>query len=180
MTQLVLTAIGDDREGLVSALAEQVDLHGGNWLESGLSHLAGKFAGVVLIEVPEDRVQELTDALGDLHRAVGLRVDVTEAKLSSADDAPGDPAHTQILHLHLVGQDRTGMVREVTSALAVQHASIEDLRTWTSDAPQGGGVLFEAEALVRLPEGRDPAEVREALERIAAELMVDLDLDETS
>ncbi|PZO58332.1 MAG: transcriptional regulator, partial [Pseudoxanthomonas suwonensis] len=36
MTQLVLTAIGDDREGLVSALAEQVDLHGGNWLESGL------------------------------------------------------------------------------------------------------------------------------------------------
>lgn len=185
MTQLVLTAIGDDREGLVSALAEQVDLHGGNWLESGLSHLAGKFAGVVLVEVPQDRVQELADALGDLHRAVGLRVDVTEAKHSSADTstadyATGDPAHTQILHLHLVGQDRTGMVREVTSALAVQHASIEDLRTWTSDAPQGGGVLFEAEALVRLPEGRDPAEVREALERIAAELMVDLDLDETS
>lgn len=185
MTQLVLTAIGDDREGLVSALAEQVDLHGGNWLESGLSHLAGKFAGVVLIDVPEDRVQELTDALGDLHQAVGLRVDVTEAKLSSTDgaiteDAPGDRALSQVLHLHLVGQDRTGMVREVTSALAVQHASIEDLRTWTSDAPQGGGVLFEAEALVILPEGRDPAEVRDALERIAAELMVDLDLDEPS
>lgn len=177
MTQLVLTAIGDDRGGLVSALSEQVDRCGGNWLESGLSHLAGKFAGVVLVEVPEDRVQELTEALDGLHQSVGLRVDVTDAQL--AGDEPGATA-SEPLRLHLVGQDRTGMVREVTSALAAQQASIEDLRTWTSDAPQGGGVLFEAEALVKLPADRDPAEVREALETIAAELMVDLDLDEPS
>lgn len=176
MTQLVLTAIGDDREGLVSALSEQVDLHGGNWLESGLSHLAGKFAGVVLVEVPEERVQDLTRALEDLHQSVGLRVDVTDARLAAG--ASGDAGAQEPLRLHLVGQDRTGMVREVTSALAAQGAGIEDLRTWTSDAPQGGGVLFEAEALVALPAGRDPGEVREALERIAAELMVDLDLDE--
>ena len=71
-----------------------------------------------------------------------------------------------------------GLVREVTTALAALHASIEELRSWTTDAPQGGGVLFEAEALVHLPAQGDPTEVREALERIAGELMVDLEVDD--
>lgn len=180
MTQLVLTAIGDDREGLVSALAEQVDLHGGNWLESGLSHLAGKFAGVVLVDVPEDRAEELTAALASLQQSVGLRVDVTEARTAERDAMLADgPAEGSVpLHVHLIGQDRSGMVREVTTALAELHASIAELRSWTTDAPQGGGVLFEAEALVHLPAEGDPTEVREALERIAGELMVDLEVDD--
>ena len=181
MTQLVLTAIGDDREGLVSALAEQVDRHGGNWLESGLAHLAGKFAGVVLIDVPEDSAAQLTEALAALEGTVGLRVEVTDARraaATAADRADGAGGPSTSLRLSLVGQDRTGMVREITTALAEQGASIEDLRTRTSAAPEGGGMLFEAEALVHLPSSLDPAQVREALETIAAELMVDLDLDD--
>ena len=69
------------------------------------------------------------------------------------------------------------MVREVTTALRWQGATIDGLRSWTREAPEGGGMLFEAEAEVRLPADAHEDGIRGALEQIAAELMVDLELD---
>ena len=86
-------------------------------------------------------------------------------------------APSRPLRLHLLGQDRTGMIREVSSALRSQGATIDGLRSWTREAPEGGGMLFEAEAEVRLPADADEDGIRGALEQIAAELMVDLELD---
>lgn len=48
MATFVLTVIGDDRPGLVSALSARVSARGGSWERGQLIHLAGKFAGVVL------------------------------------------------------------------------------------------------------------------------------------
>ncbi|WP_114855714.1 glycine cleavage system protein R [Brachybacterium sp. YJGR34] len=173
MTTYVLTAIGDDRPGLVAALAAAVDEHGGNWVDSQLSLLAGKFAGIVLVEVPEQNVDALLAALPALAASEGLSVEATEGTAGSGSpDASGEA-----LSLHLLGQDRTGMVREVTAALRSQGATIDGLRSWTREAPEGGGMLFEAEAELRLPAGTDQGQVRDALEEIAAELMVDLELD---
>lgn len=171
-TTYVLTAIGDDRPGLVAALAAAVDEHGGNWVDSQLALLAGKFAGIVQVDLPDERVEAFLDALPALADEVGLDVEATEGGAQDASDGP-----RSALRLHLLGQDRTGMIREVTSALRSQGATIDALRSWTREAPQGGGMLFEAEAEVRLPADADEHGVREALERIAAELMVDLELD---
>ena len=48
---LILTVIGDDRPGLVERLSSVVSQHQGNWLESSMSHLSGKFAGIVRMHV---------------------------------------------------------------------------------------------------------------------------------
>ncbi len=66
MAHLVLTVVGDDRAGLVQSLADAVASHGGNWETSELAELAGAFAGIVLVSVPDDRVDELTRALEGL------------------------------------------------------------------------------------------------------------------
>ncbi|WP_420113045.1 glycine cleavage system protein R [Pseudactinotalea sp.] len=168
MTLLVLTAVGDDREGLVSALSRAVEAHGGNWLDSQLARLAGKFAGIVLVDVPEENVRAFTDAAAGLREQIGWKVDSTPA---------GDGGEAgRAVHVHLVGLDRSGMVRRVSAALAEQHVSIHRFRSWTHDAPQGGGLLFEAEAVVTLPHGVEEETVRRALEPIADELVVDLEL----
>ena len=153
MTTYLLTALGDDRPGLVAALASAVDEHGGSWVDSQLALLAGKFAGIVEVDLPDARVE------------------------ATAAEAVPRTAPSRPLRLHLLGQDRTGMIREVTTALRSQGATIDGLRSWTREAPEGGGMLFEAEAELRLPEHAEEADVREALETIAAELMVDLELD---
>ena len=80
MATLVLTAIGDDHAGLVRALSGVIESHGGNWETSRMAHLAGKFAGIVMVTVADDKADEL---IGDLKPLAdqGL-LDIT-AKLSS-------------------------------------------------------------------------------------------------
>ena len=52
METLVLTVIGDDRPGLVSALSACLSGHEAVWQRSQMSRLAGKFAGIVEVVVP--------------------------------------------------------------------------------------------------------------------------------
>ena len=151
MASLLLTVIGDDRPGLVSAVSALVEARGGSWQRSQLTRLAGKFAALA---------------------AEGLSVRVEDAGPADAQPADGPATFT----LHLVGQDHPGIVAEISSALAARGVGIEELLTDVVDAPMGGGTLFEARATLRMPPGAD-AEVRADLERLADELMVDLELD---
>lgn len=170
MATLVLTVIGDDRAGLVDALAGPITRRGGNWDRSHMARLAGKFAGIVVVSVGDDQVDALSADLGTL-TAQGL-LDVSVA-IASTDDAPADD---ELLQLHLIGQDRPGIIREIAAALAERNVSIEELETSASSAPMSGELLFEAAATLRVPADTDPGDLRSTLEAIANELMVDLDV----
>lgn len=167
MAQLVLSVVGDDRVGLVGALADRVAAHGGNWERSELAELAGTFAGIVLVSVPDDRVPALTEALRELDGM--LRVTVhSGAPASAAEDTDRTLAFT------VLGNDRPGIVREVTAAIAAHALSIDAFRSRTLDAPMAGGTLFEASVEVHLPPGEDAAAITRALEDVAGEIQVDL------
>ncbi|WP_246167731.1 glycine cleavage system protein R [Propionivibrio limicola] len=99
-TSLVLTAIGNDRPGLVEQLAKVISDHQGNWLESSMSHLSGKFAGIVCISVPNNGIEALTAALAGIE---GLRV------ISEISEDAGSASKARRLKLSLVGHDRIGM-----------------------------------------------------------------------
>jgi glycine cleavage system regulatory protein len=172
MATLVLTVIGDDRAGLVDALAAPIVEHDGNWDRSHMARLAGKFAGIVVVTVPDERVGDLTSRLGTL-AGQGL-LDVTVA-IAAPD---GTPDRDSFLQLHLIGHDRPGIISEVAAALARRAVSIEELETSSSSAPMSAERLFEATATLRVPAGIDPADLRSTLESIANELMVDLDVTE--
>lgn len=170
MRTIVVSVIADERPGLVAELAGVVAEHGGNWLESQMGRLAGKFAGAVLVQVAEDRVEGLTAALGQLSH-VGV-VDVSTAGSMTAE------AEADTVALQVVGQDQPGIVREVTTALAEHGLSIEQLTTATSDAPMSGETLFEAVAVVRLSAGQDLSSVRSSLDELSTELRLDIQFDD--
>jgi glycine cleavage system regulatory protein len=174
MADLVLTLIGPDRPGLVEAVAEVVAAHGGNWIESRMAHLAGKFAGILRVEIAPERAPELSAALAELE-ARGLKV-VGEP---STQQAPS-PAAGRSLDLELVGLDRPGIVRELSQLLANGGANVEELSTDRSSAPMSGEMLFSARARVRLPGDADLATLRAALERLASDLMIEVRLVETA
>lgn len=168
MATLVLTVTGADRAGLVSSLSTSVADHGGSWLTSRMARLAGTFAGVVLVEVPDERVEAFRDGVSQLS-ATGLDVVVKAAGAASAN--AGIP-----LRLNLIGHDRPGIVHQISAALAAHGASFEQLETRTREAPMSGGVLFEVEADVIAPSSADVPALHSALEAIADELMVDIEL----
>lgn len=169
MATLVLTVIGDDRAGLVNTLAEAITAHGGNWERSQLAELAGKFAGIVMVTVPEHRVDELTAAVKPL---AGLLDVAVHAGADEAGDAPPVPAsHVQV---DLIGNDHRGIVRDVSGVLTRHRLSIERLITETREAPMAGGRLFEAHLTAPLPPATDLAALQADLERLATEIVVDI------
>lgn len=170
MTSLVLTVIGPDKPGLVEMLAQTITENGGNWLESGMSRLAGKFAGILITEVPEDKAASLTAALTALD-AQGLKVTVEQSSAPETIDA------SQHFKLELVGHDKPGIVRDISSALAKRHVNVERLYTELVSGSMSAELLFKAEAELLASSDLDLDELQQDLENIASDLMVDITLD---
>ena len=168
---LVLTVIGPDQPGLVEALAQTVADHGGSWEGSRMARLAGHFAGILEVRVPGEGAAPLFKALHQLEGR-GLRVIVEDARNTA------EPAASRQLALELVGQDRPGIIRDISAGLTAIGVNVAELSTECSPAPMSGETLFSAKALLHLPATRSVDELREVLEKIAADLMVDIDLAE--
>ena len=164
----MLTVIGDDRPGLVSALSSRLTAHGAGWERSQMSRLAGKFAGIVEVAVPEGAADALLD---DLRGLADEGLEVTVARTESPAASP-DLRWT----LSVVGADRPGIVAEISTLLSERDISIEELGTAVTHAPMAGGMLFEAHASLAAPATADAADLRSALEALADELMVDVAL----
>jgi glycine cleavage system regulatory protein len=163
----VITLVGEDRSGLVSAVADAVSAHGGNWEGSQLAERAGVFAGVIEISVTADSAPGVWAAL----RALDDRLTVT-AVAGAEQDSAGTSERRLVISL--VANDRPGIVRDVSAALAAHGLSIDEFTTEVRDAAMAGGRLFEASALAHAAPSTDLAAVRDDLERLAAELQVEI------
>jgi glycine cleavage system regulatory protein len=170
MLTLVLTVVGDDRAGLVSSVADIVDAHGGNWENSELAELAGAFAGIIEVSVSADRADALRRALESLAATLAVTVHTGAAGASASV--------SRRVTLDVVGNDRPGIVREVSAALTARGVSIERMSTQTTDAAMAGGRLFEAAIAVTLVDGVDVDDLVAELERLAAEIQVDVSLSD--
>lgn len=166
---LVMTMIGQDRPGLVEMVARLVASHGGNWLESRMCRLGGQFAGILRIQVAEPQQAALTRTLQDL-ATHGLSVVV------HPDDAVAPTPGGRLALIELVGQDRPGIVRHISSILAAQGVNVEELRTECVSAPMTGELLFKAQARLQVPPVCNLANLRRELERAAGDLVVDVSL----
>lgn len=165
-SSLILTLSGADRPGLVESVAEVVRDHGGNWEESRMARLAGQFAGVVHVTVPSERLDSLANAVRQVE---GLTVTLRGGEQSESSG--------EVYELELVGADHEGIVSRVSSVLASGGVSIEELWTGREEAPHAGGMVFRARATLRAPSRRDMERIREALEKLAAEVMVEIWID---
>lgn len=168
-TSLVLTCIGPDRPGLVESLSRVVADHDGNWVESRMAHLGGQFAGLLRVEVAPDDSAKLVEALESLGGG-GFQITVT------ASD--GEPARAErLVKLSLVGNDRPGIVRDISRVLAAHEVNVEELETSCTSAPESGEALFQAKARLHVPSSVSTDVLRDGLEEIANDLMVDVDLE---
>jgi len=165
MAAVILTVVGSDRPGLTKALADAVHAAGGNWLESHLARLGGRYVGSVLVDLPDGAMATLEAAAQHID-AEGLSVTVLAAVEQPA-------LAGTMLRLELVGQDRPGIVREVTTVLAGLGVNIEDFTTSIEAGAQSGLPLFRATARLLVPAGTSTDAVGAALEASSGEIMVD-------
>lgn len=169
-TSIVLTVVSNDHPGIVEALSEVIADHGGNWAESSMMSLAGKFAGILLVQVPSDRVDAFNTALEALD-AKGMQI-----VAQSCDSSPSSGSAREH-SIELVGQDRPGIVHDITEVLAKHGINVQELETKVQSASMSGESLFMAHASIFIPADADMDKLQDELEELANELMVDIELE---
>ena len=161
---MVLSIIGKDKKGLVDEVAKAVKNAHGNWLRSSFCHLSGHFAGFVEIMLPQENHNALVN---NCHALSNLQITLVPANEHTKSD-------TKELHLRVTGNDRNGIVSDVTGALKTFDLNIIELDTKCESAPNWGSLLFTANIVVEVPTQFDTSKLTQAIEEIADDLMVDL------
>lgn len=173
MAQLILTAVGPDRPGIVGELTAHLHAAGGNILDSRMVNLRGEFAMMILLELPDDRARALAEALPRQGQAMGLRVSVTPQEQPAARP----PQRGLPYRLKTYSMDQPGIVARVSAVLQSLGVNIEELEARQESAPFAGSPLFSTEMRLTVPPGVPLGELRRQLEAVGSELNCDIDLD---
>lgn len=166
MKPIIFTLVGQDKPGLISDLAKTVYAMGGNWLGSNFSHMAGHFAGFVQIDLPLEKHQALIEQLSQ-HPDLKIHL------LPGITDLPADQ---QSVIIDIMGNDKTGIVQELTQILSQFNLNIVKFDSCLESAPNWGNALFKAKATINVAADFDLAALREKLESVANDLMVDIEI----
>lgn len=169
-TSIVITVVSDDHPGVVEALSEVIADNGGNWAESSMMSLAGKFAGILLVQLPGENVEAFFAALKGLDSR-GMQIVAQLSDAAPVDDSAREHS------IEFVGQDRPGIVHEITQVLADFDINVKELETTVQSASMSGESLFMAQAQIFIPPGTDMNKLQDKLEDLANELMVDIELE---
>ena len=123
-----------------------------------------------MAKVPDANLAALEDSLRRLE-AGGLHVTIERG-------APSAEKPSRLVRLDILGNERPGIVRDVTQVLSGLGVNIEDFTSSLESAPFSGVEMFRASARLRTPDGLSLENLRKALERLAGEIMVDLAIGE--
>ena len=166
---LVLTVIAVDRPGIVDSLASAIRRHNGNWLESSMSRLGGKFAGILLVEIADSEAAALqAELLALKESSISVQTQTAQAETK--------PELTEV-RLSIVANDRSGIVEEMAHVLAASGVNVEYLETCVESAPMSADLLFRAEATLGLPQNMSLQDVTELLEDLSDDLFVEISQD---
>ncbi|HLF30771.1 MAG TPA: ACT domain-containing protein [Xanthomonadales bacterium] len=168
---VVLTIVSDDHPGIVESLSRVLSNHGGNWIESSMLSLAGKFAGILLASVPKEQLDGFLSALQALD-SQGMHI------VAQTSSEPPPAGKMREFELELVGQDRPGIVHDISEILTRHQVNVHELETECQSASMSGELLFLARARMQMPASASMENLRRDLENLANELMVDIKLQE--
>jgi len=167
-THLVLTVIADDKPGLVESLSQIIASNSGNWLESSMSQLAGKFAGILRVSVDDDRAENLIEELNGLSSEIKLIIE--KAVYESAGQ------QSRMYELSLVGNDRPGIIKEISAVVSELGINVERLNTECTPAPMSSDALFKAKATLEVPENVALEQLQNKLEQLTDDLIVEIEV----
>lgn len=169
MSSLVISAMGADQPGLVDALTEALKAYRVNVADSRMINLAGQFAIVMLIELPEDQLESLQSRLPGEAERIGLKVII--GRSGEATLRPGVP-----LHIHTYSMDQPGLVHRIAHLLHTLGINIEEMDTFLEHGPHTGTPLFTMDMVVTVPGTASLADVRSRLEQLCVELNCDVEI----
>ena len=171
MSQIVITAVGPDKPGMVGELTGHLSAAGANILDSRMINLRGQFAIIMLVEADEGRAAALKSGLPAACTGTGLTIEITDGR-TAAPAVKGVP-----YRIKTYSMDQPGLVHKISDALRGHGVNIEELVTRQESAAFAGTPLFIMELRVTVPAEVAVRKLRGELEKVCEGLNMDLDME---
>jgi len=164
---LVISALGEDRPGIVHRLTQAVHEHGANIADSRMTILGGEFAVLLLVSAPWNAIAKLEDQLPALAKSLDLTL--SSKRTSARKDAP----EAMPYHVEVVAIDAPGIVYRVSDFFSSQGCNIQDLQTSRYLAAHTGAPLFSMHMTLSLPRDKAIGQLREQFFNLCDEMNLD-------
>jgi glycine cleavage system transcriptional repressor len=171
MERVVISAIGEDRPGIVNELAATIRELGLNIEDSRMTVLGGEFAVLMAVAGSADAIRELGPRFASTCARLGL------AHLFRPTRARTPSGHLLPYSVTVTAMDHPGIVHDVAGFFSSRGINIDDLTTQTAHAAHTGTQIFNLEMRVLLPAGTRIHALRTAFEDFCAERDLDGRLD---
>ena len=166
MKSILISVLGDDKPGLLDSLSEIIVSNDGDWIESNMSTVEAKFAGILRVNVPSKNASKLMKELTS--SKLGLQIACEET-------APVKFSDFKSYNIELIGQNHVGIINKLSHVLTYElKANVEGIKTEIIDASMSGEQLFKAQINLHLPKSVDERLIKDKLELIADEMMVEI------
>jgi glycine cleavage system transcriptional repressor len=170
-SHFILTALGQDRPGLVEGVSAYIFERGGNIADSRMINLRGQFAIMMLIGGSESSLKKIQTELGQLGKTTGL-----QANIAPASDSTGSTEAAMPYQLTATAMDQAGLVHRIAQLLREEKINIENMDTELKAAPITGSPMFEMKLVMSVPKSCPVGKLREKLSRLCDELNIDWQL----
>ena len=167
---IVLSAIGNDRTGIVQDITKVILGCGGNIEESRMTTLGEEFAVLMLVSGnwhTLSRLERGLDKLGDADFTFAIRK--TAARRVSKDRMP--------YAVDVVSLDQEGIVFNLANFFAARSIEIADVATRSYAAAHTGAPMFAVQMDINIPASLHIAELRDEFLDLCEQLNFDGTLD---
>ena len=153
---LVISAIGEDKPGIINGLSQTATESGCNILDTRMTVLGGEFALIMLINGLPDQIATAESSIPQAAEAFGL----TTILRRTAPRREADGSHPY--YISVVALDHPGIVREIAGFFSERKINIEEMETGTYAAAHTGSPMFSLEIAVKVPATIAIAPLKEA------------------
>lgn len=164
---IVLSAIGNDRSGVVNDISKVILDCGGNIEESRMSALGNEFAMLLLISGNWHTLTKLESELDKLTEAHALNVTIrkTAERNEKKDCMP--------YGIDVVALDQPGIVFNLANYFASRRIDIAELATRRYAAAHTGAAMFSVQMTVNIPSTEHLSQVRDEFMELCDQLNLD-------
>ncbi len=168
---LVISALGNDRPGIVNELSKAILEHGGNIGESRMMVLGGEFAMMLLVNGSAEAISHLQQKLPE----IGEKLELT---LIAKVTRPADNSEKRLPYrVTVVSMDHPGIVHDISDFLSSRNLNIEEIETNTYPAAHTGTPMFSLEMTISVPADSSVRALRDEFLLFCDDLNLDASLE---
>ena len=172
MNKAILSVLGNDRPGIVAAVARTLQLQNCNIENVSQTILQTEFAGIFIVSMPPDLPLEvLHDSLREALNAINLQVHVKPLQQELSDFAAGN---TEPFVITTKGPDRIGLVADISEVIARFGVNVTNLQAVFKggDDPGDNIMIYEVDIPIDIDRQSFYGSLREKAADLALEISI--------